>query len=154
MNPPPSISAADIRAIVEAVKEIALREGGLFEAPEYGDARLVFRLFNLRPSHLYELLRRGKIRTALVPGRGGRGRRLFVLRSIREHLASLEDNGENRCAPIPRAEIPPKRRPRKVPKRFAKVAPEREGKLEPPSPKSNPGRRLFLSLPKQTGRGY
>ena len=110
MNSQPSLSAADIRAIAEAVKEIAAREGGLFEAPapEYGDARLVFRLFNLRPSHLYELLRRGKIRTALVPGRGNRGRRLFALNSIRQHLASLEDTGESRCPPIPRAEIPQK----------------------------------------------
>jgi hypothetical protein len=98
----PSLSPADIRAIAEALKEIAMRESGLFEAPEYGDARLVFRLFGLRQSHLYELLRAGKIRTALVPGRGNRGRRLFVLSAIREHLASLEDNGEKRCPPIPR----------------------------------------------------
>jgi hypothetical protein len=105
-----SLSPADIRAIAQAVKEIALKEGGLFEAPEYGDSRLVFKLFNLRPSHLYELLRRGKVRTALVPGRGGRGRRLFVLSSIREHLASLEDSYENRCPPIPPAEIPRKSR--------------------------------------------
>ena len=98
----PSLSPADIRAIAAALKEIAMREGGLFEAPEYGDARLVFRLFNLRPSHSYELLRRGAIRTALVPGRGNRGRRLFALNSIRQHSASLEDAGENRCPPIPR----------------------------------------------------
>jgi hypothetical protein len=97
-----TLSQADIQAIAKAIREIALREAGLFETPEYGDARLVFRLFNLRPSHLYELLRRGKIRTALVPGRGGRGRRLFALSAIREHLASLEDTGENRCPPIPR----------------------------------------------------
>ena len=99
-----ALSRADIQAIAQAVREIALKEGGLFETPEYGDSRLVFRLFNLRPSHLYELLRRGKVRTALVPGRGGRGRRLFVLSSIRQHLASLEDTGETRCPPIPRGQ--------------------------------------------------
>jgi hypothetical protein len=109
-----SLSPADIRAIAQAVKEIALKEGGLFEAPEYGDSRLVFKLFNLRPSHLYELLRRGKVRTALVPGRGRRGRRLFVLSSIREHLASLEDRFEHRCPPIPPAAIPRKGRVKKT----------------------------------------
>ena len=109
----PSLSPADIRAIAEAIREIALKEAGPFETPEYGDTRLVFRLFNLRASHLYELLRRGKVRTALVPGRGGRGRRLFVINSVRQHLAGLEDSFENRCPAISRAEIPRKGRVKK-----------------------------------------
>ena len=74
--------------------------------------------FSLKTSFLYEMLRQGRIRTSLIPGRGrtGRGKRLFNFGSIRQLLAELEDSGENRCPPpppIPRAEIPVKSRAKK-----------------------------------------
>lgn len=110
------LSRADIAAIAEAVKAILEHDG--IETPEYGDIKTVCRVFDLKPSFVYQLLRRGQIRTALVSGRGSsdRGRRLFVLSSVREFLASIEDHGQRRAPAIPRSAelvIPRKIRVRK-----------------------------------------
>jgi hypothetical protein len=60
----------------------------LAHQPEYGDSRDVQRVFGLRETHTYYLLRTGKIAGISVPGTGKtRGKRLFSFDSIRKFLA-------------------------------------------------------------------
>ena len=79
----------------------------LFLVPEYGDWRAVERVFAWKRAFLYEQLKQGRVRTALIPGRGqgDRGKGLFSFASIRRRIAELEDNGERRAPVITRAEI-------------------------------------------------
>jgi Helix-turn-helix domain len=59
--------------------------------PEYGDARDVQLIFGIKETHLYALMKEGRIKAVLVKGRGRtRGKWLFDYRSIRRMLASLE----------------------------------------------------------------
>jgi hypothetical protein len=63
--------------------------------PEYGDARDVQRVFGLRETTLYNLLRNGQITGVSVPGRGKkRGKRLFSFDSIRKFLKAREAKAE------------------------------------------------------------
>ena len=60
-------------------------------APEWGDVRDVRKLFGLRQSFAYELMRTGRIKSVLVPGRGHlRGKRLINLDSLRRLLEENE----------------------------------------------------------------
>ena len=54
---------------------------------EFGDAKDVRRVFGLRESLLYHLLKTGQVQSALVKGRGEtRGKRLYKFSSIRRLL--------------------------------------------------------------------
>jgi len=58
--------------------------------PEWGDARDVQRQFGIKETHLYQLMREGRIKSVLVRGRGkSRGKRLINFASVRAMLASL-----------------------------------------------------------------
>jgi hypothetical protein len=55
--------------------------------PEFGDCRDVQRIFGIKETHLYQLMREGLIKAVLVKGRGKtRGKRLFNFDSIRQLL--------------------------------------------------------------------
>ena len=55
--------------------------------PEWGDVGDLKRLFGFRESFTYELLRQGRIKTAMIRGRGNkRGKRLISLDSVRKLL--------------------------------------------------------------------
>ena len=60
--------------------------------PEWGDVRTVERLFSIKETALYGLLRAGKIKSVLIrkPGRA-RGKRLISLYSLRQYLSKLEE---------------------------------------------------------------
>ena len=60
--------------------------------PEAGDARDVTRLFGLKESLLYDLDKRGLVKSVVIPGRGksGRGKRLYLYSSIRKLLAEQQ----------------------------------------------------------------
>jgi hypothetical protein len=65
--------------------------------PEFGDAHAVFLKFGIKFGFLYILARKHLIRSILVPGRGrgkNRGKRLYDLASIRDHLNSLQNREE------------------------------------------------------------
>lgn len=54
---------------------------------EWGDVADVKRLFGIRETFTYELMRTGRVKTALLPGRGNlRGKRLINLDSLRQLL--------------------------------------------------------------------
>jgi hypothetical protein len=62
--------------------------------PEFLDALGVQARFNIRRSLLYELMKRGCVKSASLRRRGqSRGKRLFCVSSIREFLASQMDEG-------------------------------------------------------------
>jgi hypothetical protein len=60
--------------------------------PESGDAKDVHRVFGIKESLLYDLDRRGLVKSVVIPGRGksGRGKRLYLYSSIRKLLAAEE----------------------------------------------------------------
>jgi hypothetical protein len=64
--------------------------------PESGDAKAVFYIFGLRGTHLRDLVQRGLVESVVIPGRGksGRGKRLYLYRSIRKLLASQKATKE------------------------------------------------------------
>lgn len=67
-----------------------IQSADVISKPEFGDYRTCRTLFNLSRSSLYELVAEGKIRSVSVRKRGNvRGKRLFVLDSIRTYLNSL-----------------------------------------------------------------
>jgi hypothetical protein len=56
--------------------------------PEYGDTRDVQRIFGIKETHLYQLMKEDRVVSVLVKGRGkSRGKRLFQFASIRRMLA-------------------------------------------------------------------
>ena len=56
-------------------------------APEFGDSKLVRKIFSLSRAHLYRLAAEGKIKSSVLRQRGRtRGRRLWFIPSVREHL--------------------------------------------------------------------
>jgi hypothetical protein len=58
--------------------------------PEWGDSRDVQRIFGIKESHLYQLMKEGTVKSILVKGRGRtRGKRLINFHSIRRMLAEL-----------------------------------------------------------------
>jgi hypothetical protein len=70
--------------------------------PEWGDSRDVQRIFGIKESHLYQLMKEGTVKSILVKGRGRtRGKRLINFDSIRQMLAELEA-AEPQRAPSPR----------------------------------------------------
>ena len=59
--------------------------------PEWGDVRDAQRIFGFRETHLYSLMKSGRVKTVLIRGRGRtRGKRLISFDSIRQMLAELE----------------------------------------------------------------
>jgi hypothetical protein len=59
--------------------------------PEWGDVRDVQRQFGIKETHLYQLMKEGRIKSALIRGRGrSRGKRLINFASVRAMLASLQ----------------------------------------------------------------
>lgn len=55
--------------------------------PEFGDHKIVRQMFSIGRSHLYKLGKEGKIKTVSLRERGKiKGRRLYVLDSIRDYL--------------------------------------------------------------------
>jgi hypothetical protein len=70
--------------------------------PEWGDSRDVQRIFGIKESHLYQLMKEGTVKSILVKGRGRtRGKRLINFSSIRRLLATLEAE-EPQLVPTPR----------------------------------------------------
>jgi hypothetical protein len=56
-------------------------------APEFGDSKLVRKMFSLSRAHLYRLAAEGKIKSSVLRQRGRmRGRRLWFIPSVREYL--------------------------------------------------------------------
>lgn len=70
---------------------IALATGA--EGAEFGDFKTVRRIFGISRPHLYRLGAEGKIKSSVLRRRGAlRGRRLWMLQSIRDYLfANMED---------------------------------------------------------------
>lgn len=64
--------------------------------PEFGDAKIVRKMFSLSRAHLYRLSADGKIQSACLRQRGNlRGRRLWYLPSVRDYLfANMEGSSE------------------------------------------------------------
>lgn len=63
-------------------------------AVEFGDSKLVRKMFCLSRAHLYRLARAGKIKSSCLRQRGAiRGRRLWYLPSVREYLVSNMEGG-------------------------------------------------------------
>lgn len=58
-------------------------------APEFGDSKIVRKMFSLSRAHLYRLGAEGKIKSCVLRQRGcTRGRRLWYLPSVRSYLHS------------------------------------------------------------------
>jgi hypothetical protein len=72
---------------------------------EWGSAKKVEGIFDLKTSHTYDLWNRGLIKGILVPGPRGqsRGKRLFSFASIRKFLAECEANGPRKTNSYPKA---------------------------------------------------
>lgn len=65
-------------------------------APEFGDSKVVRKIFSLSRAHLYRLGAEGKIKSACLRKRGKtRGRRLWLLQSIREYLFAHMEGATN-----------------------------------------------------------
>jgi hypothetical protein len=60
--------------------------------PEFGDSKVVRRVYSITRPHLYRLAAEGKIRSSVLRQRGSlRGKRLWHLPSIRDYLfANME----------------------------------------------------------------
>ena len=59
--------------------------------PEYGDAKDVRIQFGIRQTSLYQLWKRGDIKSIVIKAKGAeRGKRLYSYASIRKFLASQE----------------------------------------------------------------
>ena len=65
-------------------------------APEFGDAKIVRKMFSLSRAHLYRLSADGKIKSSCLRQRGKmRGRRLWYLPSVRDYLlANMEGSSK------------------------------------------------------------
>jgi hypothetical protein len=62
--------------------------------PEFGDSKVVKKMFGLSRAHCYRLSAEGKIRSASLRERGKtRGRRLWFLPSIRAFLIANMEGG-------------------------------------------------------------
>jgi len=60
--------------------------------PEWGDVRDVQRQFGIRETHLYQLMKEGRIKSVLIKGRGrSRGKRLINFASVRRLLAEAQE---------------------------------------------------------------
>jgi hypothetical protein len=71
--------------------------------PEWGDLRDAQRVFGFRETHLYYLIKSGRVKSVLIRGRGKtRGKRLINFDSIREMLAELQSSEPQRV-PCPSA---------------------------------------------------
>lgn len=63
-------------------------------APEFGDSKVVRKMFSLSRAHLYRLGAEGRIKSSVLRQRGClRGRRLWYLPSIRAYLMANMEGG-------------------------------------------------------------
>jgi hypothetical protein len=63
-------------------------------APEFGDSKVVRKMFGLSRAHLYRLSAEGKIKSSCLRRRGTmRGRRLWYLPSVRDYLLENMEGG-------------------------------------------------------------
>jgi hypothetical protein len=72
---------------------------------EWGSAKKVEDIFDIKVSHLYEIWNRGLVKSVLVPGPRGRsrGKRLFSFASIRKFIAECEAQGPKKTKTYPKA---------------------------------------------------
>jgi hypothetical protein len=65
-------------------------------SPEFGDSKVVRRMFSLSRAHLYRLGAEGKIKSSVLRQRGRtRGRRLWFIPSVREYLFENMEGATN-----------------------------------------------------------
>lgn len=73
---------------------VQLSEAPSLQQQEHGDVRDVRRTFGFTETFTYNLWYKGKIKSALIPGRGKkRGKRIFDFASIREYVARCQQKG-------------------------------------------------------------
>jgi hypothetical protein len=64
-------------------------------APEFGDSKVVRKMFSISRGHLYRLGAEGKIKSSVLRQRGSmRGRRLWFIPSVREYLLENMEAGK------------------------------------------------------------
>ena len=64
--------------------------------PEWGDEKIIFRLFGLTHTPLFNLRKAGKIRSVSTAYGGAKyGKRLYLLQSVREFLEAQERDQSN-----------------------------------------------------------
>jgi hypothetical protein len=64
-------------------------------APEFGDSKVVRKMFSLSRAHLYRLGAEGKIKSSVLRQRGRtRGRRLWFIPSLRDYLHANMEGGQ------------------------------------------------------------
>lgn len=62
--------------------------------PEFGDSKVVRKMYSLSRAHTYRLSAEGKIKSSVLRQRGAlRGRRLWYLPSIRDYLIANMEGG-------------------------------------------------------------
>ena len=60
--------------------------------PEWGGVADVERQFGIKETHLYQLMKEGRIKSVLIKGRGrSRGKRLINFASVRRLLAEAQE---------------------------------------------------------------
>lgn len=63
-------------------------------APEFGDSKVVRKMFSLSRAHLYRLTAAGLIKSSCLRQRGKmRGRRLWFIPSVRDYLLANMEGG-------------------------------------------------------------
>lgn len=75
---------------IQTTEKITVAHDGV---PEFGDSKVVRKIYSLSRAHIYRLSAEGKIKSSCLRQRGAsRGRRLWYLPSIRDYLfANMED---------------------------------------------------------------
>jgi hypothetical protein len=81
-----------MKALIDDSKHKAARRPRISPPlAEWADVRGVEKLFGIKETSLYQLIREGKVRSILIKKQGkARGKRLVSLDSIRQLLSSME----------------------------------------------------------------